>query len=221
MQTMEGFYGKPDEALKERRLVEYTTRFIRPFFPEDKAARILDVGCGYGLFLDACRRSGYTNSEGVELINTFADYARQELGLKGISTGDLFDFLESKDDDSFDVITALNIIEHVKKDRVQALLNLIYAKLKPSGILIMEVPNADSPLGVHTYFSDLTHEFAFSRKLAVTLLRGAGFAESKVLYQPNMRNPLIKLAQKILAKVVGLDYEAMFSGNIILVGYKS
>ncbi len=113
------------------------------------------------------------------------------------------------------------IIEHIKKDNVEGLLDLIYKKLKPSGMLIMEVPNADSPLGVHIYFSDLTHEFAFSKKLGMTLLRHAGFDEIQVMYSPNMRNPLIKLAQKIMAKVVGFEHEMMFSGNIILVGYKN
>ena len=87
-------------------------------------------------------------------------------------------------------------------------------------MLLMEVPNADSPLGIHTYFTDLTHEFAFSRKLAVMLLKNAGFTSIKVMYQPMRKNILIKIAQKILAKVVGFDYELMFSGNIILAGYK-
>ncbi|MCR4333515.1 MAG: class I SAM-dependent methyltransferase [Patescibacteria group bacterium] len=217
---MEDFYSEPDEPLKRRRLIEYRSRFIEPLFPKDKASKILDIGCGYGLFLDACKKTGYENCEGVEAIDAFAKYADKELGLKNISTGDIFDFLESKEDGCFDVVTAFNIVEHVKKDRVQYLLNLIHKKLRRGGMLIMEVPNADSPLGVQVYFSDLTHEFAFSKKLALTLFRIAGFDDIKVKYHPNLRNPLIKLAQRVLAKVVGLDHRAMFSGNIILVGYK-
>jgi len=217
---MQEFYEKPDELLKQRRFIEYKTRFIEPFFSKNTSIRIADLGCGYGLFLDACRRLGYENSEGVELVDSFADYASRELQLQNITHGDLITYLESKSDASFDVITAFNIIEHIKKEKVQSLLDLIQKKIKSGGLFILEVPNADSPLGIHTYFSDLTHEFAYSRKLGVTLLRLAGFDDIKISYQPNMRNPLIKLLQKILAKVIGLDYHAMFSGNIILVGYK-
>jgi len=217
---MEEFYEEPDEQLKMRRFVEYKTRFIDPLFPKDKSIRIVDLGCGYGLFLDACRRLGYMNSEGVEQTDAFITYAKQELNLHTITNSDLFSYLESKSDNYFDVVTAFNIVEHVKKDKVQELLNLINKKLKQNGILIIEVPNADSPLGIHTYFSDLTHEFAFSKKLSIRLLRLASFDDIKVRYQPNLRNPLIKLLQKIMAKVVGFEHEMMFSGNIIVVGYK-
>lgn len=217
---MEEFYGEPNEALKLRRFVEYKTRFIEPLFPKDKSIRILDVGCGYGLFLDACRRLGYTHLEGVELISKFTDYAKRELKLDNIATRDLFSFLESKSDHYFDVITTFNIVEHVKKEKVQYLLNLINKKLKPGGMFIVEVPNADSPLGIHTYFNDLTHEFAFSRKLIMELLRLAGFDSIRIMYQPMRRNPLIILGRKILAKLLGSEYPLMFSGNIILVGYK-
>ncbi len=217
---MKAFYEEPDDRLKQRRSVEYATRFIRPLFPKDRSARILDVGCGYGLFLHACRKAGYADCEGVEQERAFAVYADETLGLKNITTGDLFDFLESKGDDSYDVITAFNIVEHIKKDKVQSFLVFVYRKLKPGGMFIMEVPNADSPLGIHTYFSDLTHEFAFSRKLGVTLLHHAGFSDIAVRYQPNLRNPLIKVAQKMLAKIIGFEHEQMFSGNIVFVGHK-
>ncbi|MDO8231951.1 MAG: methyltransferase domain-containing protein [bacterium] len=217
---MEDFYPKPDEALKKRRLVEYTTRFIEPLFPDDRTIRIGDIGCGYGLFLDACKRSGYTHIEGAEQTEAYVTYATQELGISSIECADIFTYLESKKDAYFDIITAFNIVEHVKRDKVQYLLSLIQRKLKKDGMFLMEVPNADSPLGIHTYFTDLTHEFAFSRKLAVMLLKNAGLTDIKVMYQPMRKNVLIKIAQKILAKVVGFDYQLMFSGNIILAGYK-
>lgn len=217
---MDAFYEEPDEPLKRRRLVEYTTRFIEPLFPKDKSIRIADLGAGYGLFLDACRRSGYANVEGVEAGEAFVAYAMREFGIDSITCSDIFAHLASKGDGSLEVITAFNIVEHVKKERVEHLLALIYAKLAPDGLFIMEVPNADSPLGVHTFFSDLTHEFAYSRSLATRLLTLAGFSDIKVRYQPNLRNPLIQVAQKVMAKVLGLPYPALFSGNIILVGYK-
>jgi 2-polyprenyl-3-methyl-5-hydroxy-6-metoxy-1,4-benzoquinol methylase len=218
---MKEFYSEPDEQLKKRRFEEHKTRLIDPLFTSDKSAKILDLGCGYGLFLDSCKKLGYTNIEGVDSGGNFVKYAKKMLGLSSITCDDLFAYLESKNDDVYDVITAFNVMEHIKKDRVTQLLDLINGKLKPNGMLIIEIPNADSPLGVHTYFSDLTHEFAFSRKLIVQLLKNTGFDNIKVMYQPMRQNPLIKLAQKIMAKVVGFEYELMFSGNLIVASYKN
>lgn len=217
---MESFYEAPDEALKRRRFSEYRREIIEPLFPKDPSAKILDMGAGYGLFLDACRRLGYGNIEGVEREPAFVDYARRELGLASVAQGDMLPYLESKGDGSLDVITALNIIEHVKKDRIEYLFALVRRKLRPGGIFVMEVPNADSPLGVHTYFSDLTHEFAFSKKLGLRLLATAGFERVSVCYEPNIRNPLVKIAQTALAKAFGLERDQLFSGNILFVGYR-
>lgn len=217
---MEKFYKEPDEALKKRRFIEYKTKFIKPLFPKDKSIRITDLGCGYGLFLDACRKLGYKNYEGVEAVSEFVGYANREFGISTVICDNLFDYLISKPDNYFDVVTAFNIIEHIKKDKVQYILDLINTKLKPKGMLIIEIPNADSPLGIHTLFSDLTHEFAFSRKLITRLFCIANFDNIKVMYQPMRKNPIIKIAQKIIAKVVGFEYEMMFSGNIIIIGYK-
>ncbi len=217
---VEEFYSQPDEALKKRRFIEYKTRFIDPFFPKDRSIKIVDLACGYGLFLDTCKKLGYVNYEGVEQIDKFVNYANKELDLKNIIQGDVFNFLESKNDNHFDIITAFNIVEHIKKDKVQYLINLINKKVKSGGFFIIEVPNADSPLGVKTLFSDLTHEFAFSRKLLIQILSIAGFGNIKIMYQPMRRNPFIKLGQKILAKLLGSEYPLMFSGNIIAIGYK-
>src|SRR3989344_197784 len=131
---MEEFYPEPDDNLKKRRFIEYKTTFIDPLFSKDKSIRITDLGCGYGLFLDACRGLGYTNYEGVELIDKFANYARKELGLNNIATSDLFSYLESKSDNYFDVVTAFNIVEHIKKDKIQYLLDLINKKIKSGGM---------------------------------------------------------------------------------------
>src|SRR3989338_5472806 len=75
---MEEFYPEPDDNLKKRRFIEYKTTFIDPLFPKDKSIRIADLGCCYGLFLDTCRRLGYLNYEGVELLEKFVNYAYKE-----------------------------------------------------------------------------------------------------------------------------------------------
>lgn len=213
------FYSRPDGALKSRKFVEYKTLYVDKF-PADKNIKILDLGCSYGLFLDACRRCGYLNYEGVDFDNEAVSYARRELGLENIFKDDIFEFLSSHQNNVYDIITAFNIIEHVKKERVQNLLNLIFTKLRSGGKVFIEVPNGDSPIGIHTFYSDLTHEFAYTKSLITRLLQMAGFKEVKVAPNRVRSNLLIRLAQKVLAKVVGFDDKLMFSGNLIVVAKK-
>ena len=214
------FYSKPDEALIRRKLVEYKTLYIDKFFSKDKTIKILDLGCSYGLFLDACKRNGYLNYEGVDFDEKAVDYALKELDLKNIHQGYIFDFLKSRPDNAYDVITAFNIVEHIKRDKVQELLDLIFYRLKPKGTLFIEVPNADSPIGIHTFFSDLTHEFAYSPSLMKRLLEISGFKNVKIMPNRVRSSLLIRLAQKVLAKIVGFDDKIMFSGNLIVKASK-
>lgn len=215
------YYNKPDEALIKRKGDEYRDLFIEPFFPEDKNVRILDVGCGYGIFLDACRQSGYKNVFGVDFNSEAAKFAMQKLGLENITYGDAFAYLDSAADESFHVITATNFVEHVKKERIPGLFSLVASKLKEDGRFIIELPNADSIHGIHTFFSDLTHEWAYTKALITNLLHKAGFSEVQVHPNRVRSNKLIRLAQKILTKIVSGDDILQYSAHLIVVASKA
>ncbi|HEY4475065.1 MAG TPA: class I SAM-dependent methyltransferase [Candidatus Paceibacterota bacterium] len=214
------FYSQPSEVLKKRKFIEYKTQYIDRFFPKDKTAKILDLGCSYGLFLDACNRCDFLDYEGVDFDDEAVNYARREFGLKNIFKDDLFKFLNSRPDNNYDIITAFNIIEHIKKERVLEMLDLISRKIKKGGSIYIEVPNGDSPIGIHTFYSDITHEFAYTKSLMIRLLQMAGFEEIKVIPNRVRSNLIVRLAQKVLAKVVGFDDKLMFSGNIMIIGQK-
>jgi SAM-dependent methyltransferase len=71
-------------------------------------ARLLEIGCAYGLFLDAARRAGYAVT-GVELSAAAAEHARSRLGLD-VHAAQLADApLTGR----FDVVCAWDTIEHV------------------------------------------------------------------------------------------------------------
>lgn len=214
------YYEIPDESFRQKRYKHYFVNYIKPFFPSDKAAKILDLGCGYGLFLNACKICGYENIEGVEMIEKFVDFGRDSLGLKKIKCGDLFEYLASQKDSDYEVITAFNVLEHIKKDRVYQLFDLIRKKLKPGGVFIIEVPNADSQHGLSILFSDLSHEWAYSKRLLNQLYKLHGFVNAKILPSDVRTNKLIRLCQKILTKIVSGDDKLMYSSNLICAAYK-
>ena len=99
---------------------------------------LLDVGCAGGFFLDAARERGW-NTKGVEISSFAATFARENLKLdvfEGEVTNAPFP------NASFDVVTMLDVIEHMP-DPV-ASMRRIYDYLKPDGWLYVVTPNFDS-----------------------------------------------------------------------------
>jgi SAM-dependent methyltransferase len=71
-------------------------------------SRLLEIGCAYGLFLDAARSRGY-DVTGVELSTSAADHARDTLGLTVHSS----QLGAAPLDGRFDVVCAWDTLEHV------------------------------------------------------------------------------------------------------------
>ena len=109
----------------------------------DQVGRALDVGCGYGGFMNAFIQRGFTAS-GVEIDGHLAALARVNLGESNedaaISVGDLFsgDLALGK----FDLITVNDVIEHLA-DPIGAFSTLA-AMLNPGGVLGIYAPNGRS-----------------------------------------------------------------------------
>lgn len=99
-------------------------------------ARLLEIGSGYGLFLDAARGAGY-RVRGVELSRTGAQHAVTHLGLD-IFQGQLSD----SPPDVADVICFWDTLEHVPDPL--AFLCEVRARLAPGGIVALSVPNVAS-----------------------------------------------------------------------------
>ncbi len=103
--------------------------------------RILDIGCGTGANLDHLRRFGRV--EGIDLSMTALDYCRQKRGHRRVicasATGLPFAT------ESFDLITALDVIEHLDDDF--AGLGEIRRVLRESAPAVIFVPAFESLWG--------------------------------------------------------------------------
>lgn len=217
---MEEYYSEPDNALINRRFTEYKSFFIDKILPKYKSAKILDVGCGFGLFLNACQKSGFENCEGVDNGASHVEYAKQKLNIKNISCSSAQEYLKLKEDFHYDTIVALHFIEHIKRQEVLDFLSLIFNKLKKGGLLIIETPNGESPVGLAAFYRDITHEFAYSAVLLKRLLSITGFKEIKILPRFVNSNVFIRIGQKIIAKIFGRDDKLFFSSNIVAIAKK-
>ena len=147
-------------------------RRLRGWLPADRSAEILDIGCGAGHLLEALRSAGYRNLRGLDVSPEAVAIARTRHA--DVHHANLRDYLQETHE-TFDLICAFDVIEHFRKDEILHVLTLIWKCLNPSGILVLQTPNAMSPWAAHYRYRDLTHELIFSPECLVSTLTLCGF----------------------------------------------
>ena len=156
-----------------RQQLDFFYRHLPP-----RPGRLLDVGCGNGVFLLRARDAGW-QVEGLEPDPAAAEAARRS-GLV-VENGTLDTFVPPK---LFDVVTASHVIEHVHDPR--HFLKQIFALLRPGGQVWLATPNANS-LGRWWYgphwrgLEPPRHMTVLSPRALVLLLRQAGFSDIRQL----------------------------------------
>jgi len=108
-----------------------------------KSAKIIDIGCNDGKFLSQLRESGFSNLHGLEPTKNMSEIAIKD------GFGVFNSYLDSTKSreivaktGQFDCVTLRQVLEHIENlpDFGLALCNL----LKPNGLLVIEVPDAQS-----------------------------------------------------------------------------
>jgi 2-polyprenyl-3-methyl-5-hydroxy-6-metoxy-1,4-benzoquinol methylase len=154
---------------------------VAGFASSRRTGRLLDVGFGAGDLLDAARRAGWTVS-GVEVARAAVERARQ----RGIDAfhGTLNE--AQYEQDSFDVVVASEILEHVVV--VRPLLAQVNRVLRPGGLLWATTPHARGisarVLGPSwSVISPPVHVQLFSINGLTELLRHTGFGTVSISAQ--------------------------------------
>ena len=137
---------------------------------EDERQRLIAKGQEDKSRRDIALTHSYTSEEEI-------DFARTQVNAE-FACQDIADFLESRPVASVDRIFALNILEHLDKDKLVRVLESAHRCLRPGGRLVAMVPNATSPFGGMTRYWDITHYNAFTPSSVRQLSRLTGFAES-------------------------------------------
>ena len=135
--------------------------------------RILDIGCGRGLFLNLMKEDGWAVT-GQEFDEKSASYARNNYGID-VHTGDMAGKFENE---SFDVVNINHVLEHMEEPGET--LSECNRILKKGGLLVVAVPNIDSlqaKFGNKNWFQlDIPfHLYHFSSKGVVGLIESKLF----------------------------------------------
>ncbi|MEJ2208787.1 MAG: class I SAM-dependent methyltransferase [Anaerolineae bacterium] len=104
-----------------------------------ESGRLLEIGCANGLFLDAMRRRGDWDVQGVDISPHAVSSARERLGLD-VFLGSLHEAQFAGG--SFDVVVMWDVLEHVHDPA--ATLAEIRRILAPDGLLIFRLPQLDA-----------------------------------------------------------------------------
>jgi 2-polyprenyl-3-methyl-5-hydroxy-6-metoxy-1,4-benzoquinol methylase len=152
----------------------YAQEMIKGINRFKKTGKILDIGCGAGIFLDYARKLGW-DTYGIELTESNYRFAKYNLGLN-VFQGKIEDF-EFRGN-YFDSITMLDALEHTE-DPLKILKKVKYL-LKDDGLLCLETPNASSVyhlfLGKRWIsFSEVSHIYFFNKQALEKLLHNLGF----------------------------------------------
>lgn len=175
--------------------VGYDPRSIRPL--TGKSA--LDVGCGAGLVCEPLKRLG-ADVTGVDASAENVSVAATHAEASGLDIRYMAGEVASLDIGQFDLVTCLEVIEHVADKR--AFLADVAARLAPGGLLVMSTPNRTTlsrvllveaaeavgyvPKGTHHWSDFITpeefEELLGEVGLEVTQRRGIAFGLSKGLH---------------------------------------
>ena len=157
-----------------------------------QSKRSLDIGSSSGEFVYLLHTLGF-QAKGIEPHAGYAAYARNMLGID-INNGTLQHCLSSELPVSFDLISMFHVLEHLPEP-VSAL-RTIGEKLKPEGLLYIEVPNAIR-LCSPNYMFFRAHTLYFTGKTLRNLLEKSGF--KVVSHNPDDSDNLSVVAQFVNA----------------------
>jgi len=160
------------DGLASRR--PYLAAMVRRHFPANRGAAILDLGCGHGTVMFFAQQAGYTNVRGVDRSPEQVAEA-QRLGVAGVAQGDLGETVHATPTGSLDVVLTFDVIEHLRRDELLALVDEIHRVLRPNGRWIAHTVNAESPFFGRIRYGDVTHEQAFTRTSIGQVVLSSGF----------------------------------------------
>jgi Methylase involved in ubiquinone/menaquinone biosynthesis len=169
----------------------------------ESAVRMLDVGCGTGANLEMLSQFG--TAEGVDVSDDALEFCRR----KGLSAQKGLAETLPFADETFDLTTALDVVEHLDDDIGG--LKEMHRVTKTGGYSLIFVPAFMWLWGVQDDISN--HRIRYTKKQIVERLKKAGFAVERATYA-NWTFFAPILAGRTLMKVTGLKPASENNVNI-------
>lgn len=184
----------------------YRKVYLQYLINFSKDASILDLGCGNGLMLQFLKTEGFQNLYGIDISEQQVAIARRR-GLVTDSIDAFSFFLNNKD--KFDIVFAMDIIEHLQKEELFEFFKGIFELLNDDGVLLIHTPNGDGIFPNHIIYGDLTHLTVFNPNSIGQILRLIGFTDIKCFETGPTTKNMLGTIRLILWKLIRLIFMSL------------
>jgi len=179
----------------------YRIKFM-PFLQSfNRQCNVLELGCGPGYLIEFLTMNGFDNITGIDISPEQITLAKSK-GYNVINT-DVLEYLRNNAI-TYDIIFALDFLEHFTKEELIELSNLIYTRLSVDGILIIRTPNGEGLFPNRIIYGDLTHHTIFNQNSLSQLLNYSGFNNFIFIENSPVAKNLKGLLRKILWQIIKL-----------------
>lgn len=172
-------YAEGESAFHKDITQDVVKRFVDPL-NVPKTAKILDLGCGPGYFLDTMKAQGYTDVTGLTMSTE--DFDANTAKGNSVQRSDM-NFLADRDE-TVDMLFCRHSLEHSPFPYITLLeYNRV---LKPNGHLYIEVPQPDCE---RPHEDNRNHYSILGRSMWLNLLKRTGFDVTWYDYEVPIQYP--------------------------------
>lgn len=191
---------------------------------ESLEGRFLDLGCGQGAFLTLLKERGKTQLNGCD-AHRYAGFP-EEIEFSQVDLNGNSPF----PDESFDCVTALEVIEHLENPRT--LIREMKRLVRPGGLIVVTTPNNESLTsllslalrGHYSAFADACYPAHITPVLEIDLRRmltESGFEKIQTHFSGQGRVPGTSLHwPQIVSQGLSARFSKLFSDNFLIIGIK-
>ncbi|WP_298873210.1 class I SAM-dependent methyltransferase [uncultured Bradyrhizobium sp.] len=138
--------------------------------------KALDIGSGRGEWLALLSSQGW-DVTGVE-PNDIADASNKRCS---VVRSDALDYLKTCKSQSYALVTAFHVVEHVGTDYLLDMMSEIRRVIAPGGLIILETPNPENMTVGWSFYVDPTHKNPLPPVLLQYFVEQAGFPAPEIV----------------------------------------
>ena len=137
----------------------------------------VDLGAGRGELVQLMR------DHGLSTFGIDSDHSVVASALKrglDVRLYDIESYLDGCTSSSLDVVTAIQVVEHVDTDQLISWFEKIQRVLKPGGVFIAETPNPHAIDAFKAFWVDVTHVRPYYPESLLHMAQSAGFSRAEI-----------------------------------------
>ena len=147
------------------------------------------------------RDRNYKNLTGIDISPEQIGISKQVID--DVIEMDALDFLKGSKN-KYDLIIALDFIEHLDKNEVLDFLNSCYQALTSEGYIILQTPNGQSPFGSSVFCGDFTHMTCFTPESLQRILTFCGFKNVQTRQTGPVIHGFVSAVRYVIWKILSL-----------------